>query len=291
MAFQDTCKKISAKLFNKTVEKHLDSFRGIHEDLKMSNMGIMLREYLSICFFTALITAFVSFPVSLLIFMLLGQAPIFAFLLSLIATAGATTGAFMISLQYPAIKKAQRKKNIDNNLPFATLYMNTIAGTGAPIDTMFRVLSEFEEYGEVSKEAQEIIEDIDVLGQDLEDALKRAAEKSPSENFRDLLWGMVTTIVRGGDLKSLLQDQAEYFMARYRRKMTQYADDLSMYVEIYITLVIVGSIFSLVMLTIMGAISGFQELKFMQQFIVFVFLPLTSIGFLLLLKLTSPFTS
>ena len=65
---------------------------------------------------------------------------------------------FIFALKYPYIKAADRQRSIDNNLPFATLYMNTIAGTGAPPYVMFKLLSDFKEYGEVSKEAQEIVE-------------------------------------------------------------------------------------------------------------------------------------
>ena len=126
------------------------------------------------------------------------------------------------------------------------------------------------------------------MGQDVQVALERAAERTPSTDFKDLLWSMTTTIVRGGDMKALLQAKSNLLMDAYRRKMDEYTNDLSMYVEIYITLIIVGSIFSIVMLTIMGAISGFESLKAIQQILVFVFLPVASIAFIVLLKLTSP---
>jgi hypothetical protein len=61
-----------------------------------------------------------------------------------------------------------------------------------------------------------------------------------------------------------------------------------MYVEIYITVVIVGSIFSIVMMTIMGAISGFGTLQAFQTLMVYVFLPVASIVFIFLLRLISP---
>ncbi|HIJ98411.1 TPA: hypothetical protein H1005_00515 [archaeon] len=92
-------------------------------------------------------------------------------------------------------------------------------------------------------------------------------------------------------MKAFLKEKSNLLMEAYRRKMEEYTDDLSMYVEIYITLVIVGSIFSIVMLTIMGAISGFETLKAIQQILVFVFLPMASIAFIALLKFTSPLTT
>ncbi len=288
MTFMSSYRRISARLFNKFVETRLTKFSGIHHDLRMANLGIMFREYISICFFTTLLTLIISFPVSFLLLYLVGLSIKSVLLFSLIITLVLTASVFMFMLKYPAIRADERKKNIDINLPFATLYMNTIAGTGAPPQAIFKLLANFKEYGEVSREAQEIVKDVEVMGQDIEVALNNAAERSPSEDFKDLLWSMITTIVRGGDLRSMLQEKSDYLMEKYQRKMEEYTNDLSLYVEVYITLVIVGSIFSIVMLTIMGAISGFEALKPMQELLVYVFLPLSSLSFIVLLKLVSP---
>lgn len=288
MTYLDTYIRISAAVFNRYVETHLDSFKQLHSDLRQAGMGMMLREYLSVCFFTALLTALLSFSASLSVLMLLGKTLAVALVLSVIITAAASLGIFILAMEYPATKAAERKRDIDNNLPFATLYMNTIAGTGSPPYTIFRLLADFKEYGEVSKESQKIVEAVEVMGQDIEVSLQRTAETTPSNNFRDLLWSMITTIVRGGDLKILLQQKSALLMEDYRRRMEEYTNDLSMYVEVYITLVIVGSIFSIVMFTIMGSISGFASLRAIQEVMVYVFLPLASTVFIVLLKLTSP---
>jgi flagellar protein FlaJ len=288
MAFSETYRNVASRYMNKTVEPYLKRFESIHSDLKKANMPVMLREYVSMCAFTALIILLVSFPVSLFLLILLKFSFVYSLLLSLGISLGATALTFTILVKYPATRADERRRNIDNNLPFATLYMNTIAGTGSPPYAMFKLLSEFKEYGEVSAEAQGIVKDIEVMGQDIEVALKRAAEQTPSEDFRDLLWSMITTIVRGGDLKILLQEKAQLLLDAYRRKLDEYTDNLTMYVEVYITLVIVGTIFAIVMASIMGAISGFGGLKYMQLILVYVYLPVASIVFIVLLKLTSP---
>lgn len=290
MEFSEKYRVVAGNLLNRYVEPQLTKYRKVHRDLKMANMPIMLREYISMVYFTTILAGIISFPISFVLAYLLVNDLLLSLLYMALFGGISTLGAHFVSLKYPAMKANERKRSIDNNLPFATLYMNTIAGTGAPPYLIFRLLSEFKEYGEVSKEAQSIIEDLEVMGSDIQVALQRAAERTPSQDFKDLLWSMITTIVRGGDMKALLQEKSNLLMEAYRRKMEEYTDDLSMYVEIYITLVIVGSIFSIVMLTIMGAISGFETLKSIQQILVFVFLPLASIVFIALLKLTSPIT-
>ena len=291
MSFYDKYKVTAGNLLNKYVEPQLSKYRGVRTDLKMANMPIMLREYTSIVYFTTILTAAASFPAAILISYILFRNLASSLIYGSIFGAVAIFAAYIITLEYPAMRASERKRNIDSNLPFATLDMNTIAGTGAPPSLIFKLLSEFKEYGEVSIEAGEIAEDIEVMGSDIQVALQRAAERTPSTDFKDLLWSMTTTIVRGGDMRSLLREKSNLLMDAYRRKMEQYTDDLSMYVEIYITLIIVGSIFSIVMLTIMGAISGFGNLKAIQQILVFVFLPIASIMFIALLKFTSPISS
>jgi len=286
MDFKKEYKQVAARIFNKLVDPHLSKFGWIKRDLKRANIRMMLREYLSVCFLTAVLLLPVWFIVVFFFFNLLDlPTPIMsAGFGTLLLTGGTLVAAF----EYPATKAKERSRNIDNNLPFACLYMNTIAGTGAPPHMIFSFLSKFKEYGEVSIEAQKIMEDIEVMGEDIERALRRAARETPSENFRDLLWGMITSIVQGGDLKSLLEGKSQHLMDAYRRKLDDFTSDVSMYVEVYITLIIVGSIFSIVMMTIMGAISGFGTLQSVQTLMVYVFLPVASVVFIILLRLISP---
>jgi len=286
MDFKKEYKQVAARLFNKIVDPHLSKFGWIKRDLKRANIRIMLREYLSVCILTAVLLLPVWFVVIFFFFNLLNfPTPMMSAGFGTLLLTGCTLVA---AFEYPATRAKERSRNIDNNLPFACLYMNTIAGTGAPPHMIFSFLSKFKEYGEVSIEAQKIMEDIEIMGEDIEHALRRAARETPSENFRDLLWGMITSIVQGGDLKSLLEGKSRHLMDSYRRKLDDFTSDVSMYVEVYITLIIVGSIFSVVMMTIMGAISGFGTLQSIQTLMVYVFLPVASIVFIILLRLISP---
>jgi len=284
--FKNQYKQIAARLFNKLVEPHLGKFDWVKPEIKKADLNLMLREYISMCLLATLISLPIWLVFTFLLLAIIGfPSPLLS---SLLLTFLLTIGTFFLTLEYPTMKARDRSKNIDNNLPFACLYMNTIAGTGAPPDVIFKFLSNFKEYGQVSIEAQKIMEDVEIMGEDIEHALRRAARTTPSENFRDLLWGMITTIVQGGDLKALLESKAQTLMDIYRRKLDDFTTDVSMYVEVYITLVIVGSIFSIVMMTIMGAISGFGTLQAVQTLMVYVFLPVASIIFIFLIRLISP---
>src|SRR3989344_9675658 len=291
MDFFNAYKGLASSLLGSFVEGQIPKFRRVQRDLKMANMNVLLREYLCIIFLTGIFAFAFAIPISFFILFLVLKSLPLAVLFSFFASIGAGIGGFAVALEYPAIAASDRKRNIENNLPFAVLYMNTISGTGAPPTLMFKLLADFKEYGEVSVEAQAIVKDLEVMGQDIQVALERAAERTPSPELKDLFWSMITTIVRGGDMKGLLEEKSDLLMSGYKRKIEEYTNTLSMFVEIYITLVIVGSIFSIVMITIMGAISGFESFKGLAQMIVYVFLPFVSIMFIGLLKATSPVSS
>ena len=77
-------------------------------------------------------------------------------------------------------------------------------------------------------------------------------------------------------------------MADYRRRIRKYSQDLSLYVEMYLTLIITGSIFFIVLSSIISTISAGLGTIMVQTFVVFALLPLLSIAFIILVKSTSP---
>ena len=77
-------------------------------------------------------------------------------------------------------------------------------------------------------------------------------------------------------------------MTEYRRRIRKFSQDLSLIVEIYLTLIITGSIFFIVLSSIISAISPGLETVSIQSFVVFILLPFLSIAFIVLIKTISP---
>ncbi|MDY6766161.1 MAG: type II secretion system F family protein, partial [Candidatus Nanohaloarchaea archaeon] len=198
-------------------------------------------------------------------------------------------GTFMAFYLYPTVRVGERRSNIDNNLPFATMYLSTIAGTGTPPAAIFDLLGDFDEYGEVSEEARNISRDIYTFGAGTTEALRSAAQRTPSDKFKELLWGVNSILTTGGDLRAYLREKSEAFMADYRRSLDEFTDTLSLLVEMYITLVIVGSVFLITISTIMSTLGGNSSLIVaIQIFTVVILLPLSAIMFIVIVKGVSP---
>lgn len=287
----DSYTMFAMRLLEPAIQGYAPQLSSVKEDLKKARMRLTIEEYASTSILTVAIAVAATTPFVFLLSLVLRLSllgVIFAVLIMDLVVAITVVSIFYF---YPSFAASGIKKSIDNALPFATIYLSTLAGTGMPTESMFRVLANFSEYGEVSKEAKSIMNDVDVLGMNVIAALDKAAKHTPSDDLRELFWGIKTTITTGGDLRSYLIEKGKNYMASYRRAIDMYVDELSLLTELYITLVVVGSIFFIVMTTIMnmiGASSSF--LVMLQNLVVYILLPFTSVGFMVLISVISPTT-
>lgn len=191
---------------------------------------------------------------------------------------------------FPVLKVTNRASVIRDMLPFATMYLSTLAGTGSSIAEMFENLSKVDEYGEVSEEAAKIHRDIDTFGMDVNEALIRGAERTPSEDFEELLRGMEHILTTGGSVRDFLRERAAKLMDDYERRIEKFSDQLGLLVEMYITIVVVGSIIFTAMSAVMSSFTGFAPgfIVALQAVLIFVGLPLISGMFILFIKGIAP---
>lgn len=260
--------------------------------LIMADIGLTLHEYLSAAILSSAVAFVLSVPlISMSMALVTGTASgaVAGLIMGFFVGIFLSVAVFMGFYFYPHIRVGQRRANIDNNLPFATMYLSTIAGTGTPPAALFSLLGEFKEYGEVSEEAEKISRDIYTFGAGTTEAIRGAARRTPSEKFKGLLWGMDSIITTGGDLREFLRQKSESFMADYRRSLDEFTDTLNILVEMYITLVIVGSVFLIIISTIMGALGGNSSLIIsLQVFTVLFLIPFAAVMFVVIVKGVSP---
>ena len=134
-----------------------------------------------------------------------------------------------------------------------------------------------------------VIMDNRLTGVFMHEALGHAAERTPSDNLKDLLWGIKSTITSGGDLKEFLNQKSKGFAQEYRRKLEEFTRTLSIYLEMYITVIIVGTIFVLVLTTIMSLVGGFtSQLQTIQMLMIIIGIPFITFIYVIMLKSVSP---
>ena len=264
-------------------------FEDLRPQLAKAGIKISLPEYLSMMFFTTGILALFALVIGGT-FMILttGLAGIMiAFIATIVLSVGSALGFYL----YPSIMISSRASQIKDTLPFATMYLSTLAGTGTPLPKIFENLAEVDEYGEVSEEAENIARDINTFGMDVSEALERSANRSPSEDYKELMWGINHVMTTGGSLREFLNQRAQSLMNNYKRRIEEFSEQLSLLVEMYITVVVVGSIIFTSMSAVMSTISQNltpDQIVAIQIGAIFFGLPLISGMFIILVQGMAP---
>ena len=198
--------------------------------------------------------------------------------------------ALVIIYIYPDYKIYKRVKNLDMNTIIAVIYLELLNSAGLPPQLSFKIMSKFKEFGEVWVETK-YIDRLLNLGVDLPTALEKAIATCPKSLWKQLLEDMKEVIKGGGDLKTFFQQKMEVMIDTFKNRNKAFVDFLGIIVEIYITLVIVGSIFVLI-LTLVAAMLGAMDTNtviFLQKFLIFFFIPFISFLLAIVVKEANPF--
>ncbi len=267
---------------------YIEYFEELRPQLSKADIEISLPEYVSMTVFSS-ISVFI-FSIFILGSSMTISSGLSGFTISIALSIVLSIGTLIGFYLYPSVIMKDRASKMRDSLPFATMYMATLAGTGTSISQLFANLAETEEYGEISKEAKKINRDIETFGMDVGEALQRAAERTPSEDFKDLLWGINHTLTSGGSLRAFLHERSRTLMNDYERRVDSFAEQLSLLVEMYITLVIVGSIVFTSMSVVMSSFTGYSPnlIVMIQMLAIFIGLPFISGMFILIVKGMAP---
>lgn len=282
---------LSAKIFGKVADKYEEGFGQLKKALLEADMKILFRTYFSMILFLSLLGFILSLILIPVILSVLNANALQIIIFSATLPFAIALVIFAFGYFYPISKAASRKKSIDMNLPFAINHMAAIAGSGVPPSTMFRLLTGFGEYGEISKEAEKIVRDTDVFGQDVTTALRGVTSRTPSSAFRELLEGVLSTIETGGNLQAYLKQQSDKALFEYRIKREKYMEILSAYADFYTAVLIAAPLFLIAILAIMNMIGGKlwgMEISDVMHIGIFLLMPIVNTVFLLFIHYTQP---
>jgi len=285
--------KLGMKLFHQTVDKVISYFSDIIPDIKKSKMKTTPQEYMSIALLTSFIVFLVELPVWALIIAIFVQSIMFSIFLSFMVSTLLAAVFFMAFVNYPKLIIKDKAKNIDDNLPFAMLYLATISGSKLPLYKILKIFSKFTRYGEVTDEVNKINSDVEVFGLDINTALTRAVDRTSSKNFKEFLYGLLSLSSTGGDIHQYIKEKSKSLMAEYRRKLYEFSHELMVFTEIYLTAIVIGTIFFTVLTSILSGISlgssgGGGNAILFQFLLIFIFLPAITAVFIILIKSATP---
>lgn len=264
----------------------------LKEVLAKSNMGILFEIYVGKMLLVSILSFIIAFISILIISAFLFPLPIIFSIIS--AFVGATTIFFLVLTiyhSYPFQLLTSKKSDIETNTPFAINHMSAIISAGVPPVVIFRLLSNIKEYGEITQECRRIVRNIDAFGMDLTSAIRNVANRTPSEGFKQFLYGIVSTIDTGGDLKKFFESSAKEALFDYRLKREKYLQTLSTYADFYTAVLIAAPLFFISILAVMALIGGQVlglSIPVAMRVGIFVLIPLLNIAFILFIHYTQP---
>lgn len=274
--------------------KNFDSLvKPLELKLKIARMRVSGERYLSFAMFMGLLLFIMAFIFILIFGTLISGFSLMSVLVYLAVAIFVGISSAVFTYMYPNFIISERKAKIDNSLPFVTIYLSTIIRSGFPPQEMFKLLAKFKDYKIISEESKRISSDIHGLNEDLPNALTRAMNRSPSESWTELLAGLRNSVTVGGEISKYLEEKAQGFISDYKRKLEQFSNLLSLMMNLYITVVIVGVIFFVVISSLIVTVGGVSvsAVKAMQYLIVFIGLPAITMIFILIIKGSSPWSA
>ena len=281
--------KIAFTLFGGFSDNLAVLFPDLVDNLKKAGMKTSNKEYISTGILTSFLFFLAELPFLSFIFGIFFHGVMLSLITSITISALLTVVIFYLFTKYPNTVIADRSKKIDTQLPFASLFLSTIAGTKLPLNRVFKFFAENSKYGEITQQIQIMDNDMEVFGLDAHTALQRAIDRTPSKKMKEMLYGLLSTSISGGDVGIYLREKARTEMADYGRSIGQFSKKITLFIEIYLTAIVLGAIFFVILTSIFSGISGVAgNIILLQSIVIFIFLPLLSAIFILLVKVSSP---
>ncbi len=247
--------KLSWKLMSRIVQsRNFKSLSSLQNELKRAAIDVRAEEYLAGALFASLMVGVIA--VLALFLVLLLRLSIFLNLIVIIAVPLSAWLTYIVFIYYPSSVAGSRKKKIDSNLGGAMSFIASMASADVPVYVIFKELSKRPEYGEVRKEALRITRNTELFGMDILTALGEAAKYSPSIRWQEFLQGVITTSTTGGRLKPYFINKASEFQNELRIALRRNAENVGLFAETYVTVGVAFPLFLIIILAIMGVISG-----------------------------------
>ncbi len=284
--------RIGYRLFGKHIHRYRARLQQLSDRLKIARLPYTVEEYVSGILLLTILTFIVSFAVSAAMF-----AGVYRY-----NSVTSVTVAFILAVSfsgivwaalwsYPGYVAGNRRDEIDSRLAYAVTHMATLAGTGIPPIVVFKALTRFKDYGEISRECAYIVRDVEVFGKDLYTAIADSARYSPSKLWSEILWGIVSTLRSGGDLRQYLAEKARQLVEMHEREERKAMETLNVLTEVFMVVFVLAPVTGVIMIVFMSMLGGTvfgMDPRVFLLFIIYFLLPLVGIGFLIIANLSKP---
>ncbi|MGI0084620.1 MAG: type II secretion system F family protein, partial [Nitrososphaerales archaeon] len=186
---------------------------------------------------------------------------------------------------YPLERRRSFKAKLESQLAYSFGILGVLSAAGINIERMFERLAASDSNPILANLARRFIRNIKIFGLDTESALREVAKHTPSASFAKMLDSIAVAFKTTGSVHELIMFESTRLLTEKNDKLKKKVGDLAIMAELYITLVVVGPIIFIVMLSILQLLpySGSLPSIPIINALVFVGIPAISIGFVLML--------
>jgi flagellar protein FlaJ len=209
------------------------------ERLKQAGLSITPGMHLAVVQVTTLLALAGSLAFGLVFFLAILHSPLWYGYVAAVVLV--TVGAVRIGFgSVIRTKIANRKDQLDRELPFTLSELSVLASTGAsPIALVHRMAIRDHDPG-MTAEFKRVVYKTDIQGEDLITALAETAKESPSTTVREAFWDLANMIHQGGSLDEYLRNKSDDVLKLKRLVQKEFIERLSTFLDMYVSLVLVG---------------------------------------------------
>ncbi len=256
--------KMSNKFFLSTASQLISRgyFKPLPLELRRANLNILFPAYVATTLFTTLLSLFFALILSVILlffdmsfvypFVKFSELNITRVVVVSLVPIIMPLMVFLALYYYPSTEKKSIAKKIDQELPFAVIHMSAIAGSGIEPSQIFRIIELSREYPYLRKEIRKVLNQINLYGYDLVNALNAVTTSTPSTKLSELFSGLSTTITSGGNLADFFAKRAETLLISYRLEREKYTKLAETFMDIYIGIVIAAPMILMIILVIIS---------------------------------------
>jgi flagellar protein FlaJ len=225
-------------LFGERLERSGESDL-LADRLKRAGISVPASVHSATVLVTVLIATGAMAAVSLLLFREVVHDPKwYLYVLALTGVgAGSVVGGFRFMVD---TRIANRRDELERELPFTLSELSVLASTGTSPIRLVRRMAQRDHDPAMTATFRQIVYRADVQGKDLISALAETAKESPSTSVRDTLWDLANMIHQGGNLDEYLRSKSDDIMSLKRVVQKQFIERLSTFLDMYVSLVLVG---------------------------------------------------
>lgn len=194
----------------------------------------------------------------------------------------ANVAVYYAIISYPKLEMRSRKRFIEASLYDMISFMYALHHCGATLYASVHSIAKYADfYGDAAKEFRQVVSDMDFCGYDQFTAIQRLADTTPSDKLRFFLSELSSTYRSIGNAEVFLHGKLQEMQKESEVAQRSYLSSLGAIAEMYITLFVAGPLFVVIVIMVIGLISGSDPM--ILAIVVYLMLPIGTVIFLLLL--------